>query len=81
MPLLFGTGLLTWFSGGSQDAWVFAAHAAGGGALALVLVCKLRRVWPRVLNPARWDGWTAAGLGALGLVAATLGSGWLWSSA
>lgn len=81
VSLLFGTGLLTWFSGGSQDAWVFAVHAAGGGALALVLAWKLRRVWPRVLNPARWDSWTAAGLAALGLVASTLASGWLWSSA
>ena len=81
VSLLSVTGLLTWFSGASQDAWVFAAHAAGGGALALVLGWKLRRVWRRLLHPARWDGWTAAGLAALGLVAIALGSGWLWSSA
>ena len=79
--LLSATGLLTWFSGDGHRAWVFAVHAAAGGALALVLGWKLRRVWPRVLRPSRWDGWTAAGLAALGLVAITLASGWLWSSA
>ena len=42
------TGLATWFAGSEQSAWVFAAHAALGTALALVLVRKLRRVWPRV---------------------------------
>jgi DMSO/TMAO reductase YedYZ molybdopterin-dependent catalytic subunit len=81
VSLLAATGLLTWFSGGGEDAWVFAGHAAGGGALALVLVWKLRRVWPRVLRPSSWEASTAFGLGALGLVTIALGSGWLWSSA
>jgi DMSO/TMAO reductase YedYZ molybdopterin-dependent catalytic subunit len=81
VSLLSVTGLLTWFSGDSRQAWVFAVHAAGGGALALVLGWKLRRVWPRVLRPSRWDRWTMAGLAALGLVAITLASGWLWTSA
>jgi DMSO/TMAO reductase YedYZ molybdopterin-dependent catalytic subunit len=80
VALGLATGLSTWFAGSRQSAWVFAAHAALGTALALVVVWKLRRVWARIVTPARWDGRTGAGLGALLLVAAALGSGWAWSS-
>jgi DMSO/TMAO reductase YedYZ molybdopterin-dependent catalytic subunit len=75
-----GTGLATWFAGSRQSAWVFAAHAALGAALALILVWKLRRVWARVVAPRRWDGRTGAGLGALALVGLALGSGFAWST-
>jgi len=74
------TGLATWFAGSPQSAWVFAAHGALGTALALVLGWKLRRVWPRIAAPRRWDGRTGAGLGALTLVALALGSGYAWST-
>jgi DMSO/TMAO reductase YedYZ molybdopterin-dependent catalytic subunit len=74
------TGLATWFAGSRESAWVFAAHAVGGAALALVLVWKLRRVWARVVAPRRWDARTGAGLGALTLVALALCSGFAWSS-
>jgi len=80
VALGLGTGLSTWFAGSPHSAWVFAAHAAGGAALALVLVWKLRRVWPRVASRSRWDGRTGYGLAALGLVAAVLGSGGAWSN-
>src|SRR3954464_10868327 len=80
VALGLATGLSTWFAGSRQSAWVFAAHAALGTALALVVVWKLRRVWARIVTPARWDGRTGAGLGALLLVAAALGSGWAWSA-
>ena len=80
VALGLGTGLATWFAGSSHSAWVFAAHAAGGAALALVLVWKLRRVWPRIAARSRWDGRTGFGLAALGLVAAVLGSGGAWSN-
>src|SRR3954447_3043718 len=75
-----GTGLATWFAGSRESAWVFAAHAVLGVALAFVLVWKLRRVWARVVAPRRWDGRTGAGLGALAVVALALGSGLAWSS-
>jgi cytochrome b561 len=78
--LLFATGVMTLFAGGRGDAWVFAAHGAGGLALAAVLGWKLRRVWRRLVQPARWDRRAAAGASALGLVAATLLSGVGWSS-
>ena len=80
VALGLATGLSTWFAGSRQSAWVFAAHAALGSALGLVLVWKLRRVWGRIVAPRRWDGRTGAGLGALLLVAAALGSGWAWST-
>jgi DMSO/TMAO reductase YedYZ molybdopterin-dependent catalytic subunit len=73
------TGLATWFAGAPGDAWVFAAHAIGGTALALVLGWKLRRVWRRVADPSRWDGRTATALAAVVLVTAALGSGYAWS--
>src|SRR3954471_21059377 len=80
VSLGLATGLSTWFAGSRESAWVFAAHAALGTALALVLVWKLRRVWRRILAASRWDGRTGAGLAALALVAGALGSGVLWSS-
>ncbi len=71
------TGLATWFAGSPGGAWVFAAHAVAGTALALLLVFKLRRVLPgaRRARPPR------AGLLALPLVAALLASGYLWTNA
>jgi cytochrome b561 len=78
--LLFTTGVMTLFAGERGDAWVFAAHGAGGFALAAAVGWKLRRVWRRLAQPSRWDRRTAAGAGALGLVVATLLSGMAWSS-
>lgn len=78
--LLFATGVMTFFAGQRGDAWVFGAHGVGGFALAGVLGWKLRRVWGRLAQPARWDRRTAAGAGALTLVVATLLSGVGWSS-
>ena len=74
------TGALTLFAGGSGDAWVFAAHDALGGAIVLLLVVKLRRVWPRVSVPRRWDRSTATSLFAVALVVAAIGAGVLWAA-
>jgi Oxidoreductase molybdopterin binding domain len=79
VALLLATGVLTLFAGGSHDAWVFDAHDALGVAIALLLVVKLRRVWPRIASPARWDSRATAGIAGSAIVMATLGSGWLWS--
>jgi DMSO/TMAO reductase YedYZ molybdopterin-dependent catalytic subunit len=75
------SGLATWFAGSPGGAWVFAAHALAGAALALLLVFKLRRVLPRIGARTRRDPRTVRGLLALGLVLAVLVSGLLWSSA
>jgi DMSO/TMAO reductase YedYZ molybdopterin-dependent catalytic subunit len=80
VALGLGTGLATWFAGSPDSAWVFAAHAAGGAALAVVLVWKLRRVWPRIVARSRWDGRTGFGLAALLLVVSVLGTGAAWSN-
>jgi cytochrome b561 len=77
---LIATGVLTLFEGSSHDAWVFAAHDALGVAIAVLVVVKLRRVWPRIRSLERWDGRTAAGVSVAALVVATLVSGWVWST-
>ncbi len=78
--LLFATGVMTLFAGRHGDAWVFAAHGVGGFALAGLVGWKLRRVWRRLSQPARWDRRTAAGAGAVSLVVTTLLTGVGWSS-
>ena len=79
VAIAVATGLATWFAGSPGAAWVFGAHAVGGTAIAFVLVYKLRRVLPRLIaRPARRN---AAGAAALVLVAAALGTGYVWSSA
>jgi DMSO/TMAO reductase YedYZ molybdopterin-dependent catalytic subunit len=81
VSMLFASGLLTWFSGDEGNTWVFAAHGIAGAALAILLGWKLRRVGGRVLDPASWDRHIGAGLAVLALVALTLFSGWMWSTA
>lgn len=80
VALLFATGVLSLVSGSAGDAWVFALHGAGGAALGLVTVWKLRRVWRRVVSPRRWDRRTIAGVLATALVVGALATGWAWSS-
>src|SRR5947209_6676560 len=77
---LVASGVLTLFAGSPSDTWVFAAHDVLGSVIALLLVIKLRRVWPRVVVGSRWDRRTIVGvLGAAAAIAA-LGSGWLWAN-
>ncbi len=76
---LVASGALTLFAGSPGDAWVFATHDALGAAIALLLVIKLRRVWPRVASAGRWDRRTFVGLLAVLFALAALGSGLLWA--
>ena len=80
VALLAVTGGLTALAGSAGAGWVFAAHGAGGFALAAVLAFKARRVRGRLLHPRRWTGRARGGILAAALVVATLASGWLWSS-
>jgi DMSO/TMAO reductase YedYZ molybdopterin-dependent catalytic subunit len=80
VALLAVTGGLTALAGSPGGEWVFAMHGAGGFALAGVLAFKARRVWWRLRSPRRWRGPARAGVLAAALVAATLASGWAWSS-
>ena len=74
------TGALTLFAGSPSEAWVFAVHGICGLALAAVVGWKVRRVWPRMTRPARWDARTGGGLVAVAIVALALLSGVAWAS-
>ncbi len=80
VALLIATGALTLFAGSPRDGWVFAAHDALGIAIAALLVVKLRRVWSRLACAARSDRRALAGVLAIALAVAALGSGVLWAS-
>jgi DMSO/TMAO reductase YedYZ molybdopterin-dependent catalytic subunit len=77
---LVASGGLTLFAGSSGDAWVFAAHDALGVAIVLLLAVKLRRVWARLVRPARWDRRTVAAVLGTAFAAAALVSGLLWAN-
>ena len=76
--LAFLTGLLSLISGYPQEWFVFVLHAVAGFWLLLLLGGKLRRVWPRLIHPRRWDRRTVYGLLALLGVGCALGSGIWW---
>ncbi len=76
--LAFLTGLVSLVSGSPQAWSLFALHGAAGIWLFLVMWGKLRRVWPRLLSPRRWDRRTVYGVLALLFVGCTLGSGIWW---
>lgn len=72
------SGLVSLISG-RPDLWpVFALHGAAGLWLLLLLWGKLRRVWPRLIRPARWDRHTWLGLLATLVVGGAIGSGVWW---
>src|SRR5581483_5101264 len=77
--LAFLTGLLSLISGSLQEWEVFALHAVAGFWVGLLLWGKLRRVWPRIIHPGRWDRRTIYGLLTLLFVGGTLGSGIWWA--
>jgi DMSO/TMAO reductase YedYZ molybdopterin-dependent catalytic subunit len=80
VALLTATGVLTLFAGSPGEAWVFAAHDGLGVAIALLLVVKVRRVWPRMATAARWDRHTLVGVLGIAFAAGALGSGLLWAN-
>jgi DMSO/TMAO reductase YedYZ molybdopterin-dependent catalytic subunit len=72
------TGLISLVSGHVEQWSVFALHGVAGLWLLLLLWGKLRRVWPRIVHPRRWDRRTVIGLLALASVALALLSGVWW---
>jgi hypothetical protein len=72
----FGTGLWSFTIGRPEGWWIVALHGISGLWLGLLLIPKLRRVWPR-----RWprDRRAWLGVGAALLALAALGSGVAWS--
>ncbi len=76
--LAFTAGLVSLISGRPQDWFIFALHGIAGFWLLLLLWGKLRRVWPRLIHPLRWDRRTVFSLLALLLVTLALASGIVW---
>jgi DMSO/TMAO reductase YedYZ molybdopterin-dependent catalytic subunit len=76
--LAFTAGIISLASGLPQEWFIFALHGIAGLWLLLLLWGKLRRVWPRLIHPRRWDRRTVFGLLALLLVTLALGSGIWW---
>ena len=72
------TGLVSLISG-RPDQWiVFTLHGTAGLWLVFLLWDKVRRVWPRLVHPHRWDRLTILGALALLAVGMTLASGVWW---
>ena len=76
--LAFITGMISLVSGLPQEWVVFALHAIAGFWLLLFLWVKLRRVWPRLIHPRRWDRRTIYGAITLLVVTLAVGSGIWW---
>jgi DMSO/TMAO reductase YedYZ molybdopterin-dependent catalytic subunit len=76
---LLVTGALTLFAGTPGAAWLFAVHDGCGFAIALLVIVKLRRVWPRLSRGARDVNRRAPGIGAAVAVVTCLVAGVLWS--
>jgi DMSO/TMAO reductase YedYZ molybdopterin-dependent catalytic subunit len=75
----FMTGLISLISGLPQDWFIFTLHAVAGFWLLVLLWGKLRRVWPRLIHPRRWNQRTIFGVLALLLVTSALGTGISWA--
>ena len=76
--LALTTGIVSLISGLPQEWFIFVLHAIAGFWLLLLLWGKLRRVWPRLIHPRRWDRRTIYSLLALLLVTLALVSGVWW---
>src|SRR5438132_11960184 len=76
--IAFTSGLVSLISGLPQDSFIFVLHGIAGFWLLLLLWGKLRRVWPRLIHPRRWDRRTVFGMLALLVVTLALGSGIWW---
>jgi DMSO/TMAO reductase YedYZ molybdopterin-dependent catalytic subunit len=76
---LLVTGGLTLFAGSPGAAWIFAVHDVCGIAIALLVVIKLRRVWPRLVRAERSNRRRAGGIAAGVAVLGCLVAGVLWS--
>jgi DMSO/TMAO reductase YedYZ molybdopterin-dependent catalytic subunit len=76
--IAFMSGMVSLISGLPQDWFIFVLHGIAGFWLLLLLWGKLRRVWPRLIHPRRWDRRTVFGMLALLVVTLALGSGIWW---
>lgn len=78
LALLSGFG--SFLVGQPAGWWVFVLHGIGGLALCLVLFWKVRRVWPRIAEPGRWDQGTIASVLTLVTALLVLATGGVWTT-
>jgi DMSO/TMAO reductase YedYZ molybdopterin-dependent catalytic subunit len=74
------SGFGSFLVGRPDGRWVFVLHGITGLAIVLLLIWKLRRVWPRLVRPSRWDHATLVSLLALLAVLLVLATGLLWTT-
>lgn len=72
---LAASGLLGYFAGSGDRAWMIGVHDAAAFGLTALVVVKLRRVWGRLRARTRRSGPLATAF-----VTLTLLSGWLWAA-
>jgi hypothetical protein len=76
---MVATGLLTLRTGAASGSWLFVAHAAFAGALAVAVALKLRASVGRAVAGRRW-GRLALGLSVSALAIAALIGGYAWAA-
>jgi DMSO/TMAO reductase YedYZ molybdopterin-dependent catalytic subunit len=74
------SGFGSFLAGRPDERWVFVLHGVTGLAIFLLLVWKLRRVWPRLVRPHLWDRATLVSLLALLAVLLVLATGLIWTT-
>lgn len=79
LSLAAATGIISLISGEVWQWFVFAAHGMAGYWLLIVLWEKVRRVWPRLWSPRRWEFRTIFGAAGLLVVLLAIGSGIAWA--
>lgn len=77
--IAFVSGLFSLISGHLEEWLIFTLHGIAGFWLLFLMWGKLRRVWPRLVTPRRWDRRTIYGMLALLFASAVIGSGIWWA--
>lgn len=77
----FLSGLGSFLVGRPEGRLIFVLHSILGLAILLLQLWKLRRVYPRVIEPRRWQLATVVSVLTTIAVAVTIGTGVMWTIA